>query len=95
MICQTIAPTLTMSGFKESRYGESTQDAYGKRNMDTQRAWLVSATDRRSSPDHQYISVNWAMMERVINRHADIGFFSFQVNLAGTGQILWVQPALR
>ncbi len=26
------------------------------------------------SPDHRYISVNWAMMERVINGHAAIGF---------------------
>ena len=26
------------------------------------------------SPDHRYISVNWAMMERVVNGHAAIGF---------------------
>ena len=40
------------------------------------------------SPGHRFISVNWVVMRRVIKGHDAIGFFSFQANLAGTGQIL-------
>jgi hypothetical protein len=56
--------------------------------MDRFRVLMENTVFALSSPDHKYISVKWAMMERVVNGYAAIGFCSFQVNLAGTGQIL-------
>ncbi len=35
MICQGLTPNPTMSGFQEYLHGESTQDGYGRDNMDT------------------------------------------------------------
>ena len=45
-VCHKHSPVPTMTGFKERCYGESTQNGYGKRNIDFKTAWLVSSTYR-------------------------------------------------
>jgi hypothetical protein len=45
-VCHKYSPIPTMTGFKEKNYGKSTQNGYGKRDMDIERAWMVSTAYR-------------------------------------------------
>jgi hypothetical protein len=40
-ICLRYSPIPTITGFKESTHGKSTQNGYGKRSMDIKTTWLV------------------------------------------------------
>jgi len=43
-VCHKYSPIPTIAGFKEISNGESTQNGYGKRNIDIKTAWMVSST---------------------------------------------------